>query len=96
METYFVNEKFTRSIGHGYQEVIDGIQLQVSGHMPKKYLPINLFDIHVRLYRCVKIWVVKIWRFFGWSSISPNVSGAKVSLYMVKWNNIPIDSSHQA
>ena len=24
METYFVNEKFTRSTGHGYQEVIDG------------------------------------------------------------------------
>ena len=30
------------------------------GHVPKKYLP--MFDIHVRLYRCVKIWMVKIWR----------------------------------
>ena len=54
-----------------------------AGHVPKKYLPIDLFDIHVRLYRCVKIWMVKIWRFFGQSSISPNFSGAKVSLYMV-------------
>ena len=25
-----------------------------TGHVPKKYLPIDLFDIHVRLYRCVK------------------------------------------
>ena len=25
-------------------------QLQVVGHVPKKYFPINLFDIHVRLY----------------------------------------------
>ena len=39
-------------------------QLQVVGHVPKKYLPINLFNIHVRLYRCVKIWMVKIWRIF--------------------------------
>ena len=53
-------------------------QLQVIGHMPKKYLPINLFDIHVRLYRCVKIW-----RIFGQSSISPNFSGTKVSLHTV-------------
>ena len=29
-------------------------QLQVFGHVPKKYLPINLFDIHVKLYRCEK------------------------------------------
>ena len=29
-----------------------------------KYLLINLFDIHVRLYRCVKIWMVKIWQIF--------------------------------
>ena len=36
--------------------------LQVIGHVPNKYLPINLIDIHVRLYRCVKIWIVKIWR----------------------------------
>ena len=58
-------------------------QLQVIGHVPKKYLPINLFDIHVRLYRCVKIWMVKIWQIFGQSSISPNFSGTKVSLYTV-------------
>ena len=35
-------------------------QLQVVVHMPKKYLPINLFNIHLRLYRCVEIWMVKI------------------------------------
>ena len=55
-------------------------QLQVIGHVPKKYLPINLFGVHVRLYRCVKIWMVKIWQIFGQSSILPNFSGAKVSL----------------
>ena len=58
-------------------------QLQVIGHVPKKYLPINLFNIHVRLYRCVKIWMVKIWQIFGQSLILPNFSGAKVSLHMV-------------
>ena len=58
-------------------------QLQVVGHVPKKYLPINLFDIHVRLYRSVKIWVVKIWRIFAQLSISPNFSGTKVSLHTV-------------
>ena len=26
------------------------LQLQVIGQVPKKYLPINSFDIHVRLY----------------------------------------------
>ena len=58
-------------------------QLQVAEHMPKKYLPINLFNIHVRLYRCAKIWVVNIWQIFGQLSISPNFSGTKVSLHMV-------------
>ena len=58
-------------------------QLQVVGYVPKKYLPINLFDIHVRLYRCVKIWTVKIWQIFGQSSISPNFSGTKVFLHML-------------
>ena len=58
-------------------------QLQVIGHMPKKYLPINLFDIHVRLCICVKIWMVKIWQIFGQLSISPKFSGAKVSLHTV-------------
>ena len=57
--------------------------LQVVGHVPKKYLPINLFNIHVRLYRCVKIWMVKIWQIFGRSSISPNFRGAIVSLHTV-------------
>ena len=56
-------------------------RLQVVGHVPKKYIPINLFDIHVRLYRCVKIWIVKIWQIVGRSSISPNFSSVKVSLY---------------
>ena len=58
-------------------------QLQVIGHVPKKYLPVNLFDIHVRLYRCIKIWMVKIWQIFGQSSILPNLSGTKVSLHAV-------------
>ena len=58
-------------------------QLQVVGHVPKKYFPISLFDIHVRLYRCVKIWMVKIWQIFCQSSILPNFSSAKVSLHMV-------------
>ena len=51
--------------------------------MPKKYLPINLFNIHVRLYGCVKVWMVKIWQLFGRSSISLNFCGAKVSLHTV-------------
>ena len=63
------------------------LQLQVIGHMPKKYLPINLFDIHMRLYRCAKIWMVKIWQIFGQSSISPNFSNAKVSLHTVLVTN---------
>ena len=58
-------------------------QLQVVEHVPEKYLPINLFDIHVRVYRCVKIWMVKFWQIFGQSSISPNFSDANVSLHMV-------------
>ena len=49
-------------------------QLQVIGHVPKKYLPINLFDIHVRFYGCVK---------FGQLSILPNFSSVKVSLHTV-------------
>ena len=57
-------------IGSGYARLV--------GHVPKKYLPIDLFDIHVRLYKCVKIW-----RNFSQSSISPNFSGAKVSLHTV-------------
>ena len=32
-------------------------QLQAVGHVLKKNLPINLFDIHMTLYQCVK---------FGW------------------------------
>ena len=38
-------------------------QLQVVGYVPKKYLPINLFDIRVKLYRCIKIWMVKFGKF---------------------------------
>ena len=49
METYFVNEKFTQSTGHGYQEVINGTSAEVVGHMPNTYFPINLFNIHVKL-----------------------------------------------
>ena len=30
-------------------------QLQVVGYVPKKYLTINLFDIHIRFHKCVKI-----------------------------------------
>ena len=58
-------------------------QVQVIEHVPKKYLSINLFDIHVRLYRCAKIWMVKIWQIFGQSSILPNFSNTKVSLHTV-------------
>ena len=59
-------------------------QLQVVRHMPKKYLPTNLFEIHMRPYRHVKIWMVKIWQILvGRSSISPNLSGTKVSLHTV-------------
>ena len=63
-------------------------QLQVIGHVPKKYLVINLFDNHMRLYTCVKIWMVKTWRIFGQSSILPNFNGTKVSLYMVQLSPI--------
>ena len=68
---------------HGYEVVIDGTPAASCWHVPKKYVPINLFDIHVRLYRCVKNWMVKIWRMFGRSSISPNFIGVTVSLHMV-------------
>ena len=51
--------------------------------MPKIYLPIDLFDIHIRLYRCEKMWMVKNWQIFSQSSISPNFSGDKVSLHTV-------------
>ena len=59
------------------KNVIDGI---ASDHMvPCKLLGMcqenifYLFDIHVRLYyRCVKIWMVKIWWIFGQLSILPN------------------------
>ena len=51
--------------------------------MPKKSLPIDLLNIDVRLYRCVQIWMVKIWQIFGQLSISPSSSSAKVSLHMV-------------
>ena len=54
METYFVNEKREIHTIHGYQEVIEGTHLHAVGHMLKKYLPINLFDIQVRLYKCLK------------------------------------------
>ena len=57
-------------------------RLQVVGHVPKKHLPINLFDIHMRLYRCVKNWMAKIWQILGQLSILPSFSGAKVSLHM--------------
>ena len=77
--------KFTQSTGHGSQEgdwcMVH--KLQVIGHVPKKYLPINFFDIQWLYYRCVKIWMVIIWRIFGQSSISPNFDGAKVSLHTV-------------
>ena len=56
-------------------------QLQVVGQVPKKYLSISLFDIHVRLCRCIKIWMVKIWQIFGQLSISPNFSSTKVLLH---------------
>ena len=60
------------------------LQLQVVEHVPRKYFPINLFDIHERLYyRCAKIWMVKIWQIFGQSSILPNFTGTKVSLHTV-------------
>ena len=65
---------------------LDGTQLQVVGHVHKKYLPINLFDIHIKLCRCVKIWMVRIWWIFGQSSISPNFSSAKISLHTVMSN----------
>ena len=85
METYFVNEK--REIGSSHDPQAMAIkkvlQLQAVGHVHKKYLPINLFDIHVRVYKSIKIWMVKIWRIFGRSSISPNFSVTKVSLHMV-------------
>ena len=45
----------------------------------------NIFQpicsIFKRLYRCVKIWMVKIWRIFGQSSISSNFSSTKISLH---------------
>ena len=59
------------------------LQLQVGGHIPEKYLPIHLFDIHIRLYKCLKIWMVKIWQIFSQSSFLPYFSGANVSLHTI-------------
>ena len=69
-------------------KVTDGTptQLQIVGHVPKNIFQsiFSIFIIHMRLYcRCVKIWMVKIWQIFGWSSILPSFRGAKVSLYTV-------------
>ena len=81
----FVNEKWEIRSSYDPQAMAikKVLQLQAVGHVPKKYLPINLFDIHVRLYISIKIWMVKIWRIFGQSSILPNFSGTKVSLHTV-------------
>ena len=49
IETYFLNKKFTQSSGNSYQEVIDGTLAESCWARPKKYLPINLFNIHMRL-----------------------------------------------
>ena len=57
-------------------------QLQVDGHVPKKYLPMSLFNIHVRLHRCVNIWMVKFGEFLVSCQFS-NCSGTKASLHMV-------------
>ena len=94
MENYFVNKKweiFTRSIGRDFQE--DNWWYPVSCWACGKENIFNLFNIlkkmrqyytHMRLYyRCTKIWIVKIWRIFGQSSILPNFCGTKVSLYTV-------------
>ena len=66
METYFVNEKREIHTIHRSCMAVKRCpmvpHLQVVGHIPKKYLPINLIDIHIRLYRCVKIWMLKTWR----------------------------------
>ena len=53
METYFVNEKQENS--HDPQAMAikrwsKVHQLQAVGHVPKTYLPINLFNIHMRLF----------------------------------------------
>ena len=50
METYSVNEKFTQSTGQGYQEKVDGTPAASNCALPKKYLPINSINIHLRLY----------------------------------------------
>ena len=90
METYSVNEKweFTQSTGHGFQED----DWWYSAVCAKEDI-FNLFNIpkkrwqyHTDLrlyYRCVKIWMVKIWWIFDQSSILPNFCGTKVSLHTV-------------
>ena len=83
METYFVNEK------HKFSQ----FTLQVVGCVSRLENIFNLFNIfkkrwqfytHARLYyRCVKIWMVKIWQIYGQSLISSNFYSAKVSLHLV-------------
>ena len=56
---YFVNKKWEIHTIHRLCMAIKRWlmipQLQVVGHVPKRYLLINLFDIHIRFYKCVKI-----------------------------------------
>ena len=80
METYFVNEK---------QEILTIYPASCWARAKAgKYLQFvqyfQQFYTHVRLYyRCLKVWMVKIWQIYGQLLISPNFYGAKVSLHLV-------------
>ena len=56
LETFSVNEKFTRSTGHGYQEVIDGTPA-VSRWARAKEISSNQFV----QYSCKTLYMFKIW-----------------------------------
>ena len=93
MEAYFVNEK--QEIHMTYRPWLSRRQLMVVvGRLQMKVSSISLIFLKwggsITLmwdfyYRCVKVWMVKIWRIFDQSSISPNFYGTKVSLHTVSW-----------
>ena len=97
------DRKFTQSTGSGYQE--DNWWYHVSCWAHAKENIFNLFDIlkkkwqyytNVGLYyyRCLKIWMVKIWWIFGQSSsqihqiFTPPKFPSVWYLFFLQWNFI--------
>ena len=95
METFFVNEKREIHTIHrpwlsGGNQWYPNCKL-LSTFLIKNYLSINLFDIHVRLYRLVKIWMVKFGEFLVGRPFLLNFSDANVSLHTLHHSLIHVN-----